>query len=112
MGLQVRTILKANSIHRMGLFADQNIRKGQVIWKFDPLVDLVVTKEQLSIFGGEYGRQIKYYAFMTVGGKYILVCDNTRFINFSSDPNVQDIIDIKFPSVAKRDIKIGEELTR
>jgi len=107
----VKTVIKSSEIHGIGLFADEDIQEGQIIWKFNPLVDLVLSEEQLESLHPVCRERIEYYSFKTNDGRYVLVCDDNRFINYSSDPNVQDVADIESPSIAKRFIPKGEELT-
>ena len=42
--LYVKTKIGQSKIHGMGLFADQFIKKGTIIWKFTPGFDLKFTK--------------------------------------------------------------------
>ncbi len=109
--LCVKTKLGLSQIHGIGLFADEDIHEGQIIWEFNPLIDLVLSEEEVNSLQESCKEQILNYSFKTINGYYVLVGDDNRFINFSEDPNVSDIPDVTSPSVAKRDIKKGEELT-
>ncbi len=48
--LLVKTKLGLSKIHGIGLFADENIKKGTIIWKFTPDFDLKFTKAQIEKF--------------------------------------------------------------
>lgn len=109
--LCVKTVLKQSLIHGIGLFADEDIPKGTIVWKFNDLIDLVLSEEQIDSLEEASKSQILNYSFKTVNGYYVLVGDDNRFINYSKDPNIIDIDDIESPSIAIRDIKKGEELT-
>lgn len=111
MGMCVKTVIKSSPIHGIGLFADEDIMKGQVVWRFDPIVDLVLTDEQLATLDANCRDRILWYGFRTADGRLVLPSDDNRFINYSPDPNVTDVADIESPSVAARDIRSGEELT-
>ena len=37
--LVVKTYINKSKIHGFGLFAGENIKKGTVIWKFNPVID-------------------------------------------------------------------------
>lgn len=109
--LCVKTKLGLSSIHGIGLFADEDIVHGQIIWKFNPLIDLVLSEKEIDSLDESCREQILNYSFKTSNGYYVLVGDDNRFMNFSDDPNVFDVPDIESCSIAKRDIKKGEELT-
>ena len=68
----VKTVLKASPIHGIGLFADEDIKEGQVIWKFNPLVDIILTKEQMDELNPACRQQVLNYAFMSKDGRYVL----------------------------------------
>jgi SET domain-containing protein len=109
----VRTRLGPSTIHGMGAFAIEPIRKGQVVWQFDPRVDIRMTASELSKFPPAVQEHIisHCYVEMQRGEKVIVLCaDNAQYINHSLDPNMIDIED-GLVDVAARDIAVGEELT-
>lgn len=107
----VKTVIRVSEIHGIGLFADEDIQEGQVVWEFNPLIDLILTREQLDSLHPVSKQQVEWYGFMSADGRCVLPGDDNRFINYSSDPNVQDVADIESPSIAKKFIAKGEELT-
>lgn len=48
--LFVKTKIAPSNIHGIGLFADQFISKGALVWKFTPGFDLKFTSEQILKF--------------------------------------------------------------
>lgn len=107
--LRVKTKLDKSLISGIGLFADQYIKQGDIVWQQSVLSVLVISKD-------EYGKlpeidQIflkdKDYYWID-NGDYIIPIDDCRFINHSYFPNVIDQNDI---SIAAKNIDIGEELT-
>lgn len=109
--LCVKTVLKQSPIHGVGLFADEDISKGTVVWKFNKLIDLILSEREVNSLEEPSRNQVLHYAFKTKNNYYVLVGDDDRFINYSSEPNIIDFPDIDSPSIAVRDIKKGEELT-
>ena len=109
--LMVKTKIMPSQLHGIGLFADEDIPKGSVIWQFNPKIDLVLSKEEVEALPPAARHQMMHYGFSTGNGKIVLVCDDNRFINWSDHPNVMDQDDIESPSLAARDIAKGEELT-
>ena len=44
----VKTKLGKSNIHGIGIFAKEFIAKETLVWKFNPIFDLVLTKEQVA----------------------------------------------------------------
>lgn len=110
--LQVKTKIGQSTIHGTGLFADQFIPKGTIIWKYTSNVDREYTEDEYNKLEGLEKEYVKIYSFK-FDGLYCLCCDDARFFNHSIEPNCDELVnDIKFGyTVAARDIEIGEELT-
>lgn len=113
--LKVKTIIKPSKIQGIGLFADQNISEGNIVWQFNPVFDLVFSTSQVVKMASPQKLLIQKYAFLSkVSGKYIYSADNCRFMNHSANNYnivpVQDRSKTEFCAVANRDIKKGEEL--
>lgn len=113
--LLVKTKIGQSKIHGIGLFADQFIKKGTMIWKFQPGFDLKIDKDELSKLSEPAREQFLKYAYLDFAThKYILCFDDSRFFNHSEDPNSLDVVSEDYEcsiDVAGRDIEIGEELT-
>ena len=111
--LLVKTTVKESTVPNIGwgLFADQDISKGDVIWEFNHLVDKVVPVQKLEYLSEIENEYLKKYAYR-VGDDLILCSDDGKYINHSDTPNVDDFIDgdNRSLTVANRDIKAGEEL--
>ncbi len=112
--LFVQTRVLASPIHGLGLFATEPIAKGTVIWKFDPLLDIKLTPEEvarLPLLGRKFVETYSYVEFDTLA--YVLCGDDARFMNHSETPSCSDRYDGPDGDVtsAARDIAAGEELT-
>jgi len=106
--LQIRTYLNNSKIHGIGVFADQNISEGQVIWIFNPDIDKIIDLKN-NFTMNESIFVLKYAYLDKQLEKHILCSDNDRFTNHSEDPNTIPLASGEV--VAKRNIKKGEELT-
>ena len=109
----VRTTLGPSPIHGTGVFAGEPVRKGQVVWQFDPRVDLRIPVSELPNFPPAMQEHIliRCYVEMVQGQKMMILCaDNAQYVNHSSDPNLIDNEDGQM-EVAARDIAVGQELT-
>lgn len=107
--LLVKTKVDRSSIHGLGLFADQDISQGDLIWEFNPLIDKEITREELSCLPLNTQNYVRTYSYLEKG-KYILCGDNARFTNHSVKPNVDNVSQAP-KAIAARDIKQGEEIT-
>lgn len=109
--LLIRTSLRPSSIHGIGCFAEEKIRKGQVVWELDKRLDLIIPVSELETFPEPIRDFLKMYGYVEeVDGQLALVLcgDNARHFNHSDTPN---LLDTETQSIAARDIEIGEELT-
>jgi uncharacterized protein len=105
--LLVPTEVRPSKIHGIGCFATKAIRKGAVIWEFTPGFDLKYTEKQFDSFPKLLREFLDRYVFED--GKYFVLCvDNARFFNHSTEANTASVGDV---TVAKRNIRKGEELT-
>jgi SET domain-containing protein len=109
--LKVKTIVLSSPIHGKGLFADEDISEGQIVWQFDPRFTLVIPRDNIEWISPE-GRKLlrtEHYCWVDSHGNYRMPLDNDRFVNHSDVPNLSEPSDKL--TVAARDIKKGEELT-
>ena len=112
--LLVKTKLGLSSINGIGLFADQFIPKGTIIWKFTDGVDLKIPEARIVELEKEYPLEdLKKYLYRSKSsGLYILCGDDGRFINHSFQSNTLDTSeDDEGYTAAARDIQPGEEIT-
>jgi len=97
-------------IHGIGLFADEPIAAGTVIWRFHPKWDVAFTEEELAALPAPSREQVDRYGYFEEGlGAYVLCGDDARFINHSATPNTTYGTEIE--TFAVRAIAVGEEIT-
>ena len=87
--MYVKTKLASSKIHGIGLFADQFVPKGTVVWKFTPGFDRKFTKKQfakLPCRAREYLWDGNTYTSRKSGHR-IFPTDNGKFFNHSRKPN-------------------------
>lgn len=106
--------IKPSRIHGLGLFTNQDIKKGEVMFLASPGLDQEWTEEEFIALRPAEQREIihsGYYDYRS--GTYKLDFDvGLRFLNHAEDCNmhqVEDNLDTEF--VATRDITAGEEIT-
>ena len=109
----VRTSLRPSPIHGIGAFAEEPIKMGQLVWKFDPRLDLRIPVTELPSLPAAVREHIRVRAYAEmVGGQMVmtLCADNSQYVNHSSHPNLLDSED-GLQETAAGDIVAGEELT-
>ena len=114
--LRVKTKIKQSLIPAagLGLFADEFIPTGTIIWQYDINFDQSYTQEQYESIKNSFIKQfIETYSYK-YNGRYILCVDDARFFNHSNNPNCfsTDYNETTLGyTKAKRDINKGEEMT-
>lgn len=112
--LLVGTFIGPSPIHGIGLFAAEPIARGTRVWQFTPGFDLEMDPGALEALPGVARAALLHYGYLDPRlGRYILACDDARFMNHSDRPNTAS--DYSFDrygvDLAVRDIDAGEELT-
>ena len=110
--LLIQTELKDSGIHGLGVFAKDKIKKGEAVWRFDPVFDLKlpcdteyapIIQDMLSHYG---------YTVEEDGMRFFVLCgDNARFMNHSERANTLSSEDDPYTDIATLDIEAGEEIT-
>lgn len=110
----VKTKIGLSTTHGIGLFADQDIPKGTVTWRFMPGLDLIVSEDILLQLSESARKQFLNYCYVDKFTKHFILCfDDERFINHSENPNIiqnNSESETEGVEIAARDIKKGEEL--
>jgi hypothetical protein len=112
----VKIKTQKSEIDGTGLFADQDIKKGDIIWKLDHnkinSTLKFIDKSILSTLEEEkQTNQILEVLIYCIykDGKFIYYLDENKYINHSLEPNA--FMDKDLTVVAIKDIKAGEEIT-
>jgi SET domain-containing protein len=107
----VKTKLDKSLISGIGLFANQDILKGDLIWKMTSISVFRITPDkykELSQIEKDFIKEKDYY-WLDEQGNYLIPIDDSRFVNHSNNPNIIETYE-NF-CVASRNIKQNEELT-
>ncbi len=95
----------------LGLFADQFIPKGTVIWRFNPVIDKVIPVGELEGLTEIERQFIDTYTYRE-GDTLVLCSDDAKYVNHSRTPNTDNYEnEMGSVTVARVDINIGEEIT-
>lgn len=108
--LKIQTRIGPSPIHGIGLFADQIIPAGTVIWEYTPRFDLAFAEDDLALLSDHARDLVEKYSYYEAEIEAFVLCgDDARFINHSSAPNTEEHAGIR--TVAAREIGPGEEIT-
>ena len=104
----VKCRLKPSPIHGIGLFADEPIRKGKLVWELTPGFDLVLRKKDFKDWPPHLRKFLATYGYRYRKDVYILCSDHAKHFNHSDTPNTR----MRGPTTyAAKNIARGEELT-
>lgn len=84
--LLVKTYLDKSSIHGLGVFAAETIRKDTRIWRFVEGYDLFYTKRQFARLPKPARDFLTQYGFRW-DGEVLFCVDHDRHMNHSENPN-------------------------
>ena len=91
--LLIKTYIDKSKISGIGLFADQDIKKDEITWKYTPGFDLSFTKDEFNKMSPLLQDFIETYAALSmISDKYILGNDDVRFTNHSNNPNLDSVL--------------------
>ena len=103
----IDTYLDKSKIEGIGVFAKENVKKGEKIKEVRPEFEIEFDKENLPRMPLALARMVDNYAYEREKGSKIVVLgiDNEKYLNHSDDPSVND------DGIALKDINIGDEIT-
>jgi hypothetical protein len=105
--LLIKTYLDKSSIHGLGVFADEFIRKGTKIWRFVEGFDRAFSPREYAKLPKPAREYIKVHGYR-VDGEILLTVDHDHHINHAEDANTHWS---NGHIVASRDIPKGAEIT-
>jgi hypothetical protein len=110
--MMVDTELRASSIHGIGVFLTQNVRAGDLIWRFDSRIDRVFADDELTAMPEKLQQFLRTYSTLHGALKVWVLCgDNGRHFNHSDVPNTRSLGIAFGDDVAAMDLERGTELT-
>lgn len=109
--LIIKTRLDKSLISGIGVFADQDVMKGDIVWRLSKLSVFKISRKDYEELSEQDKRFIheKDYYWIDDDDSYMIPMDDSRFINHSESPNIID--KDSTTCIASRDIRSGEELT-
>lgn len=110
--LLIKTYLDKSPIHGIGVFTNEFVKKGMLVWEFNPHIDIILTPEQLNELPEVAREFVEVHAFPYPfeANNYCLSIDHAQYVNHSDTPNLGPNSS-KSGDIALKDIPKGTELT-
>lgn len=101
-------------MHGIGLFADEDLKKDQLVYVSSPKLDVDITQQEFDSLDEREKSEIRYWGFrVEENNTWHVDFDVSRFINHSYSPTLtQDPSHKDAYLITTRDVKQGEELTQ
>lgn len=112
--IHIKYKLDKSNNHGIGLFAAEDLQKGQLVYTASPLLDVNITQEQFDTLSDREQEEFRWWGFFdTATDRWHVDFDVSKFINHSTEGTVtQDKNNDEVYLVTTRDVKSGEELTQ
>ncbi len=112
--IHIKYKLDRSGLHGIGLFADENLAKSQLVYTASPILDLNITQAQFDSLLEREKEEVRWWGFkMEDKDIWHVDFDVSKFINHSYEGNVTQDKDYEDAYlITTRDIKAGEELTQ
>lgn len=106
--------LERSMMHGIGLFTDEDLRKGQLVYVASPKLDVDISQEEFNTLDEKEKAEVRYWGFrIEESNTWHVDFDVTRFVNHSFSPTLtQDPSHQDAYLITTRDVKKGEELTQ
>lgn len=98
-----------SDIHGMGVFSAVDLWHGDLVWRYSPHRDLVITLDDFRNLSSQRRKDVINHAQWYPNQKhFVLGCDGDYFMNHADDPTLSDHC---HTMIAARNLKKGTELT-
>lgn len=107
----IRTSIAPSAIQGIGLFSQDFVPKGTLIWRLHEKLDVQMSANEILALPPHMQEFVRIYSYphLKRDGYVVLDSDNGRFMNHSETPNT-DFRDF-YRGLALEDIQPGTELT-
>ena len=110
--LMVETELRPSPIHGIGTFLLQDVKSGDLIWRFDSRIDRIFSNAELQTMPERLRDFLAMYStFHEESGLWVLCGDNGRHFNHTAQPNTVSLGPAFGDDIAATDLSAGTELT-
>jgi SET domain-containing protein len=112
--IHIKYKLDRSKHHGIGLFADEDLKKGQLVYTASPLLDVNLTQEQFDSLSDREKEEFRWWGFFDkMSQRWHVDFDVSKFINHQDVGTLtQDKSHSEAYLITTRNIKEGEELTQ
>ena len=112
--IHIKYKLDRSDKYGIGLFADEDLKEGQLVYTASSLLDVNITQEQFDSLSDREKEEFQWWGFFDEQSqRWHVDFDVSKFINHSREgTTTQDVSHEEAYLVTTRDIKKGEELTQ
>jgi len=107
----VKTAVKPSDIGGFGLFAAEDISIGTLVWKFDPMLDIILQRAEVLALPENAREHLRKHSLTNNDGNYQISLDNNQYTNHSYEANITWCEKYN-EFIANRHIDAGEEITK
>ncbi|MBP6858130.1 MAG: SET domain-containing protein [Candidatus Pacebacteria bacterium] len=109
--IHIKYKIKSSLVHGVGLFSDQEVKKGELVYTPSPLLDTDITEQQFEGLSSSEQKEVMYYGYFNLKTqKYHVAFDAIRILNHA-DVGIANVSqDENMVMRSLRNIKVGEEL--
>lgn len=109
--IHITYTIKSSKTHGVGLFTNQDIKSGDIIYTPSPLLDVDITIEEFETLSPNEKKEVQYYGYLNKKtNKWHVAFDMIRILNHAPSEEANVVQDEDMVMSAKRDIQTGEEL--
>lgn len=109
--IHIRYKIQASNTHGIGLFADQDIKAGDLIYTPNPLLDVDITEAQFETLSPSEQKEVMYYGYFNhKTHQWHVAFDAIRILNHGEAEASNVSQDEDMVMRAKKDILKGDEL--
>lgn len=109
--IHIKYKVKPSNLSGVGLFADQDIKKDDLIYTPNQLLDVDLTQEQFDTLDPVEQAEVRYYGYWNkYSNRWHVAFESIRFLNHGELGVANVTQDEEMVMVAVRDISAGEEL--
>jgi SET domain-containing protein len=110
--MMVDTELRPSSIHGIGTFLLEDVKAGDLVWRFDSRIDRIFSDVEIQLMPERLRAFLNMYStFHEPTGLWVLCGDNGRHFNHSDEPNTTSLGVAFGDDIAAADLRAGTELT-
>lgn len=104
-------MIKESATHGVGLFSDQEIKAGDLIYTPNPLLDVDLTKDEFDTLSPSEQKEVAYYGYWNKNlHQWHVAFEAIRFLNHGDHMSANVTQGDDMVMTAKQDIASGKEM--